>query len=247
MAELFFDIEKSNRDRDKDFAEVEKFNPYHGADGRFTSGSGATSFTYKPGASKAHDAAISREKGKPIQHPHPTTGQTSSFSESKLPKGLSGADLAYIGTPKVSMKDAASLLHATGWTHADRDAIEMEFNLTPDYTDKLVAAMKKQEGSKYKTAKQKPSDGELERRIKEHENRVKSGKKNQPEGDRAISDRKGGEIMDDIGTHKVSTSSTISALKQAGFKKKDIKQIQRQYDLSDAQAKEISDNWSKYH
>lgn len=41
---------------------VEKFNPYHGKDGRFTTSGGATSFTYAPGKSKAHDKAIAREK-----------------------------------------------------------------------------------------------------------------------------------------------------------------------------------------
>lgn len=40
--------------------EVRKFNPYHGADGRFTTASGASSFTFKPGKSKAHDRAIQR-------------------------------------------------------------------------------------------------------------------------------------------------------------------------------------------
>lgn len=42
--------------------EVEKFNPYHDARGRFTTSGSATSFTYKPGKSKAHDNAIAREK-----------------------------------------------------------------------------------------------------------------------------------------------------------------------------------------
>lgn len=42
--------------------EIEKFNPYHGRDGRFATAGGATSFTYKPGASRAHDLAIQREK-----------------------------------------------------------------------------------------------------------------------------------------------------------------------------------------
>ncbi|MDO4281345.1 MAG: XkdF-like putative serine protease domain-containing protein [Peptococcaceae bacterium] len=42
--------------------EIEKFNPYHGADGRFTSPNAAASFTWKPGASAAHDKAIAREK-----------------------------------------------------------------------------------------------------------------------------------------------------------------------------------------
>lgn len=46
----------------KSFSEVLKFNPYHDRLGRFTSGGSATSFTYRPGASKAHDNAIAREK-----------------------------------------------------------------------------------------------------------------------------------------------------------------------------------------
>lgn len=48
----------------KTFSELMKFNPYHDAKGRFTSGSGgsATSFTWRPGASAAHDKAIARAK-----------------------------------------------------------------------------------------------------------------------------------------------------------------------------------------
>ena len=42
--------------------QVEKFNPYHDSFGRFTTGGGATSFTYRPGTSVAHDKAIEREK-----------------------------------------------------------------------------------------------------------------------------------------------------------------------------------------
>ncbi|MDO4280770.1 MAG: hypothetical protein Q4C56_03985 [Peptococcaceae bacterium] len=44
--------------------EVEKFNPYHDALGRFATAGVATSFTWKPGASAAHDAAIAREKAR---------------------------------------------------------------------------------------------------------------------------------------------------------------------------------------
>lgn len=40
----------------------QKFNPYHDSRGRFTSANGATSFTYAPGKSKAHDKAIQRQK-----------------------------------------------------------------------------------------------------------------------------------------------------------------------------------------
>ncbi len=42
--------------------EVEKFNPYHDARGRFATADGYASFTYAPGKSKAHDNAIAREK-----------------------------------------------------------------------------------------------------------------------------------------------------------------------------------------
>lgn len=48
----------------KSFSEVLKFNPYHDSLGRFASAGGATSFTYKPGASTAHTKAIEREKEK---------------------------------------------------------------------------------------------------------------------------------------------------------------------------------------
>lgn len=41
---------------------IEKFNPYHDSRGRFTGPGAAVSFTYKPGASRAHDMAIAREK-----------------------------------------------------------------------------------------------------------------------------------------------------------------------------------------
>lgn len=42
--------------------EVQKFNPYHDAKGRFASANNYASFTYAPGKSKAHDMAIAREE-----------------------------------------------------------------------------------------------------------------------------------------------------------------------------------------
>lgn len=45
-----------------DIVKIEKFNPYHGKDGRFASADGAASFTYAPGKSRAHDLAIQRQK-----------------------------------------------------------------------------------------------------------------------------------------------------------------------------------------
>ena len=44
------------------FADILKFNPYHDSKGRFSSADSATSFTYAPGKSTAHDAAIQRAK-----------------------------------------------------------------------------------------------------------------------------------------------------------------------------------------
>lgn len=53
------EIEKSGYDT---IVEIEKFNPFHDARGRFSSADNATQFTYAPGKSKAHDMAIAREK-----------------------------------------------------------------------------------------------------------------------------------------------------------------------------------------
>ena len=55
-------VRKSDPNRFDQIVEVEKFNPYHDSKGRFSSGNGATSFTFDPGKSKAHDKAITRAK-----------------------------------------------------------------------------------------------------------------------------------------------------------------------------------------
>lgn len=46
----------------KTFEEILKFNPYHDRLGRFSTSDGASSFTYAPGKSTAHDKAIQNEK-----------------------------------------------------------------------------------------------------------------------------------------------------------------------------------------
>lgn len=46
------------------FSDILKFNPYHDSRGRFASAGAAASFTYKPGASTAHDKAIENEKAR---------------------------------------------------------------------------------------------------------------------------------------------------------------------------------------
>lgn len=42
--------------------EFRKFNPYHDSRGRFSSANSASSFTFSPGKSKAHDKAIATAK-----------------------------------------------------------------------------------------------------------------------------------------------------------------------------------------
>lgn len=68
---------QTSAERYDEIEEVRKFNPYHDARGRFTTASGATSFTYKPGKSKAHDLAIQRMQAaaaaKPKVPPKPAT------------------------------------------------------------------------------------------------------------------------------------------------------------------------------
>lgn len=50
-----------NEEVAKSFSDIIKFNPYHDSRGRFTTAGTAASFTYRPGASVAHDRAIARE------------------------------------------------------------------------------------------------------------------------------------------------------------------------------------------
>lgn len=52
--------------------EVEKFNPYHDALGRFTTAGGGGKFFATPGKSKAHDNAIAREKARQAAKPQKT-------------------------------------------------------------------------------------------------------------------------------------------------------------------------------
>lgn len=59
----------------------EKFNPYHDSRGRFTSANGAAIFTFKPGASRAHDNAIAREKER-------TKQEDEKKQQGKLKQGL---------------------------------------------------------------------------------------------------------------------------------------------------------------
>lgn len=96
MGKTFSEIIKSTSG--KTFAEIMKFNPYHGSDGRFTTAGAAASFTYRPGASNAHNNAIEREKERTAAASQkindfdeevlelPWTSTRSVASEAKVPK-----------------------------------------------------------------------------------------------------------------------------------------------------------------
>ena len=72
----------------KTFYDILKFNPYHDAKGRFASAGAATSFTYAPGKSTAHDKAIQRGK---------------ESDESTPKKGFKGT--LYHGSPATDIKE----------------------------------------------------------------------------------------------------------------------------------------------
>lgn len=74
------------------FEEILKFNPYHDERGRFASANSAVSFSYKPGASTAHDRAIQREKDRSDEDGEEPTG-----------KGFKGT--LYHGSPATDIEE----------------------------------------------------------------------------------------------------------------------------------------------
>lgn len=74
------------------FEEILKFNPYHDSRGRFASANSAVSFSYKPGASPAHDRAIQREKDRSDEDGEEPTG-----------KGFKGT--LYHGSPSTDIEE----------------------------------------------------------------------------------------------------------------------------------------------
>lgn len=74
------------------FEEILKFNPYHDSRGRFASANSAVSFSYRPGASPAHDRAIQREKDRSDEDGEEPTG-----------KGFKGT--LYHGSPATDIEE----------------------------------------------------------------------------------------------------------------------------------------------
>lgn len=95
--------------------EVTKFNPYHDSRGRFATASGATSFTYAPGKSKAHDLAIQREKERhaaasanPTNDPETIAGMTrgKAMTHEQADEGRANPNYAKMDAANKKMQDA---------------------------------------------------------------------------------------------------------------------------------------------
>lgn len=130
--------------------EVEKFNPYHDSKGRFTSANSATSFTYSPGKSKAHDNAIQREKDKQTA----TTGKamknpTGNYKED-LKRELDGADYTVqfkefkgrVQWGKIDLHSTATVQN-TGASWAEAAYGNMKIATKAGFSSKIYIADKK--------------------------------------------------------------------------------------------------------
>lgn len=96
------------------FDEVFKFNPNHDELGRFTTGDSAVSFTYKPGASNAHDKAIEREKKRHAE-------EEKAQAKKKEPAKLTGSE------KQISW---ASKIRDSRMSYIDREVKVLEDNKT---------------------------------------------------------------------------------------------------------------------
>lgn len=108
----------------KTFAEIAKFNPYHDAQGRFASANAATSYTYAPGKSTAHDKAIQRgresaqaEKGfkGTLYHGSPAT-DIEEFDMSRAGKNTSSGEKLLFFTDSKQMAEDFSYERLEGST-----------------------------------------------------------------------------------------------------------------------------------
>lgn len=90
MGLLFEVVAKKNARTFSEHVNVEKFNPYHGKDGRFTSAGAAASFTYAPGKSKAHDNAIKNEAERYARPAAAAVVKAATEAEPELTKTMQG-------------------------------------------------------------------------------------------------------------------------------------------------------------
>ena len=133
-------IEEINKSDYDTIVEIEKFNPYHDARGRFSSADGATSFTYAPGKSKAHDMAIAREKERhakqlanPLNDPETIAGVKrgpamthEQADEGRANPGYHNADDAYSKFTEANKKLTDAIRN--GAPDAEKEMLKKELN-----------------------------------------------------------------------------------------------------------------------
>lgn len=110
---------------------VEKFNPYHGKDGRFTGPGGATSFTFGS-KSKAQASAIQREKER-------TSAMNTAKPEEKKPEKKKPDKVAEIGRNlKVGDKlDNIGVERLDERNYRHKEQVDGEFTITGKGTDQF--------------------------------------------------------------------------------------------------------------
>lgn len=113
--------------------EIEKFNPYHDAKGRFSTADSATQFTYAPGKSKAHDLAIQREKER----------HQKQQEEAEKPRTITlNQKYKEMANNWTHMNDKGAYVEAEA--NRQLDAFRNEFK-RDDYTDEQKAYLKQRE------------------------------------------------------------------------------------------------------
>lgn len=131
----------------KTFSEIiEKFNPYHDRLGRFSSPGGATSFTYAPGKSKAHDMAIAREK------------ERNANPASKYGISQEQADDLINNSSVISFNQKTKEM---GWDEEKRNKFKEEFNVKEKWKERAQRRVSEEK------ERQERERQELDERVKE--------------------------------------------------------------------------------
>lgn len=134
----------------KSFLEcLAKFNPYHDAQGRFSTVGGAISFTFRPGASAAHDNAIAREKVRTKQErekenpkvqftPAKTTKEAEAFAHDAL--GIPNARYGKLSVDVANQMNQSLAEHFNQFPELKK---QIQFVGSAQQREKLLAESKK--------------------------------------------------------------------------------------------------------
>ena len=149
-------IQEVGKSRYEVITEVEKFNPYHDARGRFSSADGATSFTYKPGQGAMYDNAIRRERERQAaMGGAPKKGLAAGLGEEHakaIEKTMQDSAPAEVKAMWDKYGDGVKIAdaHYAGTPHSARDGIHL--NAEKDISGSFLKDGSKQTKMPYQTA-----------------------------------------------------------------------------------------------